>query len=253
MRALIFATRQTRQDAPLRALLESKAAPAVEWRPLLEVELLILSGRAAEAHPVLVRSIWRRLPPYAVYYQVEELIQYGDVPAALDQLERNGTALDGEARVALLLAAYARQGDRASLQLLVDRLLAQKLSLPVLKVLSAQLIRYPDRALLDQVYAHFRTDKVALTTESAGTIFALLCAAGVNGDWKTFGEIRGLITDQVASSEIFLASVEAFFRGRSATTRVTSLLPALPLPLELNYALISRYPGLPPQPATRLP
>jgi len=35
----------------------------------------------------------------------------------------------------------------------------------------------------------------------------------------------------------------AFFRGDTVEKRITSFLPILPLPLELNYALIDRYPG----------
>jgi hypothetical protein len=243
MRALVFATRQTHRDAPLRALRDSADPDAVVWRPLIEVELLRLAGHDAEAHALLTRVDWSRLPPYAVYYQVEELIQLGDVFAAVEELARHGAPLDDEARVTLQLAAFAKQGARAPMQALVDQLLGPKLTLPVIKILTVQLIRSPDPALLNQLYARVRAEKIPLTTESAGTILSLLCATGVAGDWQKFGELRAQITGNTGSSQAFLAGVEAFFRGRSGATRITSLLPALPMPLEVNYALISRYPG----------
>ncbi len=245
MRALVFATHQSRHDDALRALRDSPLPAATVWRPLLDTELLLLAGREVEARSVITTGDWSNVPPYGIYYQVQQLTELGDAITALDLLGRNGTALDDETRVTLQLAAYAHQGAQAPLQRLVDQLLGQKLSLPVIKILSAQLIRYPDPAILAQLQARFRAEHIPFNTESAGAIFSLLCAAGVNGDWPMFNELRASITEQAGTSSAFLAAVETFFRGRSSATRITSFLPALPLPLEVNYALISRYPGPP--------
>jgi hypothetical protein len=40
--------------------------------------------------------------------------------------------------------------------------------------------------------------------------------------------------------------VEAFFRGEGGARRATSLLPVLPLPLDVAYAMLDRFPGQPP-------
>ena len=132
-------------------------------------------------------------------------------------------------------------------------MLTPRLSLPVIKILSVQLIRYPDPSLLDQLYARFRSEHIPFNTESAGVIVSLLCATGASSDWVKFAEIRAAITGQTGSSQAILAAVEAFFRGQSSATRITSLLPALPLPIEVNYALITRYPGPPPRSGIRSP
>jgi hypothetical protein len=253
MRAFIFATHQNHRAAPVHALRDSAVPTAVVWRPLLDTELLLLAGRTAEARQMLEQSDWAALPPYGLYYQVSQLLELGNAYAALDALERNRTRLDDEACVSLELAAFARQGARRPLQQLADQLLAPRLSLPVIKILSAQLIRYPDPALLDHLYARFRAERIPFNTESAGVIMALLCATGASSDWVKFAEIRGAIAAQAGSSQAILAAVEGFFRGQSSTTRITSLLPALPLPLEVNYALITRYPGPPPKPVIRPP
>jgi hypothetical protein len=243
MRALVFATHQSRHDASLRALRDSPRLVATMWRPLLDTELLLLAGRNSEARTFLDRADWSQVPPYGVYYEVSVLTDLGDVFAALDLLGRSGAQLDDETRVTLQLAAYAQQGAERPLQRLADQLLGQKLSLPVIKILAAQLIRYPNAPLLDQTCARFRAEQIAFTTESSGAVFALLCAAGVNADWPRFHELRQLIMAHGGASQAFLTAVEAFFRGTSSSTRITSFLPVLPLPLEVNYALIARYPG----------
>ncbi len=245
MRALVFATAQNGHDAALRALRDSPAPAAAVWRPLLDTELLRLAGRNAEARAMLSHADWSKVPPYGLYYQVNLLTEAGDVFAALDLLARANGRVDDEARVTLQLAAYARQGARRPLQQLVDQLLGPKLSLPVIKILAAQLIRYPDPLILGQLHARFRSEQIPFTTESAGAVFSLLCAAGVNADWAKFHELSTSITQHSGATPLFLTAVEAFFRGQSSSTRITSFLPGLPLPLEVNYALIARYPGAP--------
>jgi hypothetical protein len=243
MRALVFAADQGGTDATLRALRDSPLPAAAVWRPVLDAELLRRAGRNAEARAVLDRADWNRVPPYGRYYQVSVLTAQGDVFAALDSLGHAGPQLDDETRVTLQLAAYARQGARRPLQRLVDELLGPKLSLPVIKILAAQLIRYPDQSVLDQLYARFRSEQIPFTTESAGAVFSLLCAAGVHADWPKFHELSVVISRHSGATPVFLTAVEAFFRGQSSAKRITSFLPGLPLPLEVNYALITRYPG----------
>jgi len=243
MRALVFAARQSRNDAALRTLRESTSPAAMPWRPLLDTELLLHAGHTVEAHTFLTQGDWRRVPLYGIYYQVSQLTEMNDVFAALDLLAQKGTAIDDETRVALQLAAYARQGADRPLRQLVSQLLAAELNQPVIKLLSAQLIRWPDPAFLARLYARFRAEKIPFNTDTAGAYFSLLCAAGVNADWPMFSELRATITERAGASAGFLAELEDFFRGRSSATRITALLPGLPLPLEVNYALIERYPG----------
>ena len=243
MRAFVFATRQGRHAAPLRALRDSPAPAAAVWQPLLDAELLTLAGRAAEARAIVNGADWTQVPPYGLFYRISWLVEQDDVIAALDLLGRNRAQLDDETRVTLQLAAYARQGASRPLQDLVAELLAPKLTPPVIKVLAAQLIRTPDPQLLNQFYRRFRAEPVPFTTESAGAVFSLLCAVGVNADWPKFRELGASLAEQSGTTQAFLTAVEAFFRGQSNATHITSFLPALPMPLEVNYALITRYPG----------
>ncbi len=246
MRALVFATRQLHRDDLLRALRDAGDPAITAWRPLLETEILFQAGRTAEARATLDRADWRGVPAYGAFYQVDQLIAQGDAFAALDRLGKVAPDLDPETRVALGLAAFARQNLGRPYQQQVDQLLNPRLSPAVLKVFAVQLIRHPDPALLDRLYAKLQAEPVAFSTDNAGVYFALLCAAGVQGDWTKFSALGHRISAESGMSASFLVTLENFFHGRTNSDRATSILPLLPLPLEVTYAMIERYPGLPP-------
>ena len=122
---------------------------------------------------------------------------------------------------------------------------APRLTFTTIKILCAHLIRHPDRELFARLYAKFEIDRIAFDTESAGVWFALLCTAGVVGDQ---GRLHSLVvTLKLASNSPFqtLSIVEAFFRRETGEEKITSFLPMLPLPIEIDYALIEHYAAKP--------
>jgi hypothetical protein len=243
MRALIFATRQSSRVDPLKAIATSTEAAFAEWRPLVEVELLFQSGNSAAARAKLRTAWWNNASGYAAYYRISELTEEGDVFTATDLIAAAGSRLDAETRTALELAAYAHHGAQRPLQQLVDAVLGPRLSLAAVKVLTAQLIRQPDQAILDQLFQKLAREPIAFSTESAGVYFSLLCAAGAQGDWAKFNTAAKIISDGGGMTPAFQIAVESFFRGRSTSDRAVSILPVMPLPLENTYAMIERYPG----------
>lgn len=243
MRSLLFTTRQTGDTAPLRALLANPAPAAVVWRQLLETELLFRASRPREARAALDRPWSAQSPSFTVYYQVNALITLGDTFAALDLLARQPPGrLDDEASVTLRLDAYAAGGNRNLIQREVDRLLNQ-LSLPRIKIICAHLIRHPDAALFAQVFNRLDQTALPLNNETAGIWFSVLCTAGAVGDHVRLHAIATRLKAASGSSFVALDALETFYRDKSADKRITAFLPVLPLPLEVNYALIERYPG----------
>ncbi|MBS0633073.1 MAG: hypothetical protein JSS11_14265 [Verrucomicrobia bacterium] len=242
MRALVLACRQTRNDAPLRALRASTHPAAQPWRMLIDVELALNSGHTDAARSVLTQ-VWGPAPAYTVFYQVQNLIALNDPFRALDLLNIYGRRLDDEARVTLQLEAFARLGSQRLLQRQTDALLAQAVNFPTVKILAAHLIRHPDSALLDQVYAKFMAAKYPVDNDSAGIYLSLYCAAGVAQDWGKAHAITGVLRQSTGGSFVMLGLMESFFRGDGGQTRVSVFLPAMPMPLEVTYALLERYPG----------
>jgi hypothetical protein len=244
IRSLLFTTKQTGDEKPLRELLASRSPAAALWHPLLDTELHLRSGRTREARMVLDR--WpAKAPAFATYYQVSALIALGDTFTALDRLAAQAgrpDRLDDEATVTLNLEAYTVGGKEGLRQREFDRVLSQ-LSAPSVKVLCAHLIRHPDRALFERLYARVERLGMPITTDTAGVWFSMLCTAGAVGDQARMHALVVYLKQSVQSRFMALNSIEAFFRGETAEKRITSFLPVVPLPLEINYALIERYPG----------
>lgn len=242
MRGLIFATRLTKSDAPLRALLASDLPAARIWHPLLGAELLLRAARPGEI-PAVFNTPWAGMPAYSIFYQVESLIRLGEGLRALDLLAQYGRRLDDEARVTLMLDAYARLGATRLLQAQVDALLTPPLNLPTAKIVAAHLVRHPDPAILAQLHAKFLAAAFPINNDTAGIYLSLYCAAGTARDWPRAGEIASLLRRNTGGRFAMLSTLESFFRGDTTITRIATILPTVPLPLEVNYALLERYPG----------
>lgn len=243
IRSLLFTTERLGDDTPLKELIANPSPAAAVWRPLLETELLLRARRTREARAKLNERLSSKTPAFAVYHQVSALIELGDIYAALDRLESQAPGrIDDEARVTLRLEAFAAGNFPARHRAEFDAVLNQ-LNAPRIKILCAHLIRRPDRELFAKLSDRVERSGLALTTDTAGIWFSLLCTAGVVGDAP---RLRAYVLRlKQASNTPFTALnlVEAFFRGETAEKRITSFLPILPLPLEINYALIERYPG----------
>ncbi len=242
MRALIFSTRATGDEQPLRELLGAAHAAAKPWRRLLATELLLRSGRRDEARRALAGS-WGEVPLYALFYQIHELVGLGEGIEAADLVETYGGRLDDTARATLLLDAYASLGAPQSLQRLIAALLAAPLNLPTANLLCAHLVRHPNPAAFDALYVEFQARRIPFDDRSIETYLAMYCTAGVAGDWPKMEAIATALRPRLGGNARTIGFTEAFFRGQTTQTRIASVLPALPLSLEMTYALLERYPG----------
>jgi hypothetical protein len=252
LRALLFATQRSGDNKPLQTLLADNAPAAALWHHLLEVELRLRQSQTREARATLDRPWAADAPPFTVYYRAETLIKLGDSLAALNLLDLHRRVIDDEARSTLRLEAFARANLAQSLRTEADQLLAPGFSLPIAKVLCAHLIRYPDRNLFERLCNQAEQANVSLTSDTAGVWFSLLCAAGAVGDTERLHTLTTRLRQGASTPFIALTVVEAFFQGKTAERRITSILPILPLPLEVTYALIERF-GNPTSPAKPAP
>lgn len=249
MRTLLFVTRQSHNDAPLRQILAPNAPAGVGiWRQLVQAELLLRAGRKADYRNALHQS-WSDGPAYGLYYQIGALIEQDDALAAADLLQSYGGRLDTTASTQLLLEAYVTLDATRARDQLVGALLSPPLSPPVINLLTAHLIRHPDQSILDRLFEKFARDRAPATDSSLESLLALDCAAGVARDWNKMHFVADLL--RANGNALTLGAAESFFRGDTTQTRIAALLPALPLPLEVNYALLERYPG--PRRALRAP
>jgi hypothetical protein len=256
IRALIFSIRRLPTDKLLRELRADRAPALRPWQPVFEVESLRHQGQVRQARARL-DSPWPDTPAdFSLYYRVSVLSEMRDPFAALDLLGRQPNLLDAEAAFTLRIDALANGGMKRSLQQEIERSLATPLTpatLPIVKVICAHLIRHPDREIFEGLAQKISREKVPLQTDSAGIWFSLFCTAGVVGDRGRLQELTARLRNASEKPFLALATVEAFFRGETAERRISTFLPLLPLPLEVTYALLERYPAstLPPAPGQR--
>ena len=235
---------------PARILQELRAnsAPVLRaWQPIFETESLLRAGRTREARARLDARWPADNSAFCLYYRVSTLSELRDTYAALDLLGQYPNLLDAEATLTLRLDALAAGGMRRPLKQEIDRLLAVPLTpsnLPVVKILCAHLIRFPDPDAFGRLSDKVVRDETPLQSDSAGIWFSLFCTAGTVGDRVRLHEYTARLRNASQRPFMALSAVEAFFRGETAERRFLLYLPLLPLPLEVTYALLERYPPL---------
>lgn len=244
IRALVFARRRLPPPGEKAVREESTRPEFAPWRPVLRVEDLLRTGRHAEARALLTAD-WPETPDeFEAFYQSSVLTELNDSFAALDALARKPGVTDGEVLLMARLAALASAGKERLLSQEVDRALSSRLSpatLPVIKVLTAHLIRHPDREIFQRVLAKVEGERVPFTDQTAGIWFGLFCAAGAVGDEFSLGRLTGSIRQATGQPFLVLGATEAFFRGDSNERSILPFLPTLLIPLEVTYALLERY------------
>lgn len=241
IRAVLFATRQLGDNTCLHSLLANTSAAAAVWHQLLETELLVRAGRLREARAAFDRPWPMNGSPFTIYYRVNTLAALGDAYAALDTLEANRNPLSGDDYASLKLETLATAGASRMLRAKLDELLLPTLTPATTMVLCAHLIRHPDGAVFTHLADKMQQEQPPLTASTAGVWFSLYCTAGAVGDTARLHALT--LTLKLAANAPFfaLSALEAFFRHETGPQKITAFLPAIPLPLEINYALIERY------------
>ncbi|PTX98981.1 hypothetical protein DB354_02880 [Opitutus sp. ER46] len=244
MRALVFASRHGGSEAHLNAIVSSPLPTARRWQPLVQTELLARAQRLADVRTAVTRPWAPDAPPYTILYRVEMLVRLGDPTAAMNLLLAQRPRLDDEAFFTLRLHCLASAGAYDTLRTEFDTvLLRPPLTQPILKIMCAQLIRHPDRILFDKVLAKVEAAGMPFNDSTAGGWFSLLCTAGVAGDEAQLRALASRIGNLAPAPFAALPMIESFFRGRMAERRATAFLPLLPMPIEVTYAMIDRFPG----------
>jgi hypothetical protein len=242
MQSLLFAARQTGDASPLRQLLVDHPELAPQWKKVLETAMLVRTGHANQAVPLL-RQAWPEAShPFVPFYQADTLIELGAPQAALALVDAYGARVRDDERYRLRLDAYAALGWQSVRANDVDLLLAGTPSPAVIELIGAHLVRYPNQALLDRVFVRLQESPLALTKENHHAFATLFCAAGAVGD---ISKMHAMVTSLKRITGTYFVSLTAFedFFSESGRHRraIETLVPSLPLPIDVTYALLARY------------
>lgn len=247
LNALLISSRRTHDT---RFIEEASKAPALPGfaRQACAWELMTRSRPKEEARRVLAAPPQEDEDPYLLYYRIDWLIGAGYAGDALFELNRWQARLPAPDRLRLYLDAYAALGWQGILQDQVGRLLAaSRDGTPLVELLCAHLIRFPNSAVLAQVAEAFEKNPPAPSEKRIGTYLSLYCAAGVSGDWKEL-QAAGTAMKAISGGRVVSLDVlERYFRTGGQSGSIERYLPVLPsLPIDVMYALYAYSDSHPP-------
>ena len=242
LHVLFFATRHTGDDGPLRGLVARQPSPLQPIETaLINSELAIRDGHGLSLLPGLTTLLPADAGTYGPYYQVSRLAGLGHPAEALAMLDRYAAAqrlppADDFTLRLEVLAALGR-GD-----LVCARLDQGAVGARELELVSAQLVRHPDPAVLAALARSVDRARLPAGAEASAGCAAYYVACAVAGDWDQAKVAADLLREATGARLTSLGGVEAFFRAKGATVQVERVLPLLPtLPLDMIYALYDRY------------
>ena len=241
LHALFFATRQTGDDQPLRALV---AKPPAGLEPiyvaLINSELLIRQGQGLQLLPGLTAELPAAAGFYGPYYQVSRLGTLGRYADALALLNRYaaGKRLPEADEFQLRLDIMAGLGRQ---DLLRTRLEQAPINARELELVSIHLVRHPNSAVLAALGQCVLRSRLPADASTYPAFAALFVACGVAGDWDQM-HATGIRLKEIAGSRMSrLEAIEVFFQQKPVSG-IENILPMLPaLPLDLIYSLFDRY------------
>jgi len=244
MHAMLFATRRLGDTKPLLQMLAQDYPLAPGLRHLVEIEMLIETGRTNEAHAAL-RDL-RVDTSYAAYYQASELTALGFSDEALASINDHASLLPAQDVSALHLDTFAAKGWSSLVHNEVELVLSAPSTPASVELLCAYFIRHPNPKLFAELFEKLRHEPLPQTTATYQATIALFCAAGVNGDWPNLLVARNALRQIGLPSFGDLDQAEAFFRGSSNQQRIGNILPLFqPPPFEIAYATANDHPSPP--------
>ena len=238
LNAFLFANRRTGH----LAILEETAANALlplSFRQICGWEIALRAGGREEARQLLAQPLPNaEATPYLVYYRTERLLDAGFPGEALSELNRYRDRMTARDQTSLALDIYQALGWQAFLCDQVDRLLADSPGAPLVELLSAHLIRHPDRVLLAKVCVAVDRRPLPADGQENAAYLSLFCAAGAAGDWGQMDRIAARLQPTAGPRYPALSGMEMYFRTYYRSNPLEQYLAILPaLPIEVDYAL----------------
>lgn len=241
LHALIFAQRCDPNAEAVARLLADPSLPP-QARAILNLELRGQNSPPDEVRIALLRQPAANAYPYFEYYRVQRLIEMGFPEDALGLLASPEMRLGSGDRRAFWLDAHATMGWTEAARREVAVMLGSSLTPQTIVTFCAHLIRHPDHALSESLFARLRQTPLPSVDANYSTFIALMCAAGINDDQTALREMAASIRLIAGNRFRALDDVVMFFREHDENARIEIHLPALqPQPIEITYALLQYF------------
>lgn len=245
LNALFFACRQTRDSAYLGTVL-SQHPHLPEWcTELINIEHLLLQNRVDPALPRLNRVYRQTASAYIPYYQIDRLLRVGRIDQANALLRAYDRQLQPSMAAFLRLRTYQEKGWTSLVGSECESLLDYEMSPQLVAQYCAYLVKYPDPAIFARFADRFTAADIPVAADTVSLYQAVYLVAVLADDAQRAEEIAARITHYTASDARVLRGLGELIKSPPADARLVRILPLIPLPTEVIYALLDRPLGAP--------
>lgn len=246
LNALLFSARQTGDHAYLGTVL-SEHPHLPEWcTELIGIEQQLLLGQLARTLPQLVRVHRQPAAGYILYYQVDRLLRHGEADRANDLLRAYGSLLQPDEAAFLRLRVYQAKEWTSLAGPELDALLRYEMAPRIVAQFCAYLIRQPDAALFRRFHDRLVAADLPVNAGTVSLHQAVYLAATLAGDTVRAEEIATRINQYTASDARVLRGMGQLLKAPGLDRRLPRIMPLVPLPTEVVYAILERAPPAPP-------
>ncbi|CAM3112192.1 hypothetical protein [Rariglobus hedericola] len=245
LNAFLFANRRTGNAAAREQIATTAGMPSTVTF-LLTLSKDLQKNKPDQARARLLTAAAGAGDALSFFQVCRQLIDRGFAQEALQWIDKRSSLLGPRDLIALRLDAIATLRWGTTLRSEVETLLVTKPEPVIMELLSAHLIRYPDAAVRDVVFARLERDPLPIEATSYSAYLSLFCAAGVGRDETHLRWVSARIKQIVRTDFRSLDLIGDTLMNASSNRRVENYLQALqPLPLEVSYALFDHYAPVP--------
>ncbi|MBP7483255.1 MAG: hypothetical protein KA788_12030, partial [Lacunisphaera sp.] len=241
LNALFFACRQTRDSTYLGTVL-AHHTNLPEWcTELIGIEQMLLSDHPDRALPRLIRIQRRPASAYIPYYQIDRLLRRGLIDQATTLLRAYERQLQPTEAAFLRLRSYQAKGWTSLVGSECESLLVYEMSPQLIAQYCAYLVKYPDPAIFARFSDRFTAAGIPVAAGTVSLHQAVYLAAVLAGDAPRADQIAARITHYTASDARVLRGLgELLKKPAPNDPRLARILPLVPLPTEVIYAILER-------------
>lgn len=245
LNALLFSARQTGDPDSLGTVL-AQHPHLPEWcTELIGIEQLLLQGHLDRALPRLIRVHRQPEAGYIPYYQIDRLLRHGEADQANDLLRAYGSQLQPDEAAFLRLRVYQVKEWTSLAGPEVEALLGYEMAPRIIAQFCAYLILRPDPALFARFHDRLAAADVPVNAGTVPLHQAVYLAATVAGDTLRADQVVARITQYTASDARVLRGLGQLLKAPGRDPRLPRILPLVPLPTEVVYAILERAPPTP--------
>lgn len=247
LNALLFSARKTGDHAYLGTVL-SEHPHVPDWcTELIGIEQLLLQGHLDRALPRLTRVYRQPAAGYVPYYQVDRLLRHGETDHANNLLRAYGSQLRPDEAGFLRLRVYQAKDWTSLAGPELESLLRYEMVPRIIAQFCAYLINRPDPVLFARFHDRLAAANLPVNAETVALHQAVYLAGTLAGDAARAEQITVRINQYTASDARILRGLGELLKARTFDPRLPRILPLVPLPTEVVYAILDRQ--SPPAPA----